>query len=150
MNSSLYVNSNKYKKTFFNKQNKVYIDDLYGILYDCKTTKKTIDITLTKKKPNYLSETQKCYIKFVMYINRENTKKIYDFMRFLVLPEISETLLNAIEINKFVNNEKYGLFIYTTDLNNNIGGPIIIYNDELNIDIIHNEKEIFSSEYYFM
>lgn len=143
------VNSIKYKNTMFTQLNKIYIDDLYSILYDCKIDKTCVDITLTKKKPYYLYETHKCYIKFVMYINRENTKKIYDFMRFLVLPEISDTLLNAIEINKFVNNEKYGLFIYTSDIENNNGGPIIIFNQDINIDIVYNSKELFSSEYYF-
>ena len=84
-----------------------------------------------------------------MYINRENTKNIYDFMKFLVLPEISDTLLNAIEINKFVNNEKYGLFIYISDIENDNGGPIIINNQDVNIDIVYNSNELFSSEYYF-
>ena len=131
------------------KINKVYIDDLYGILYDCKDTKKYINIILKKNKNNLLEESHMCYIKFVMYINRENTKKIYDFMRFLVEPNISETLLNAIEINKFVNNEKYGLFIYISDIENDNGGPIIIYNHDINIDIVYNTNELFSSEYYF-
>jgi hypothetical protein len=131
------------------KINKVYIDDLYGILYDCKDTKKYVNIILKKYKNNLLEESHMCYIKFVMYINRENTKKIYDFMRFLVEPNISETLLNAIEINKFVSKEKYGLFVYIIDTENIYGGPIIIYNNDLHIDIIYNNKELFSTEYYF-
>ena len=43
------VNSFKYKNTLFTQLNKVYIDDLYNILYDCKINKKYVDITLTKK-----------------------------------------------------------------------------------------------------
>ena len=29
------------------------------------------------------------------------------------------------------------------------GGPIILHNNEISIDIVHNNKELFSSEYYF-
>ena len=134
---------------YYNKINKVYIDDLYGILYDCKETKKHVNIILKKNTHNFLTESHMCYIKFVMYINRENTKRIYDYMRLLVKPVISQTLLNAIEINKFVSKEKYGLFIYITDSENMYGGPIILHNNEISIDIVHNNKELFSSEYYF-
>ena len=81
---------------YYNKINKVYIDDLYGILYDCKETKKHVNIILKKNTHNFLTESHMCYIKFVMYINRENTKRIYDYMRLLVKPVISQTLLNAI------------------------------------------------------
>ena len=85
-----------------------------------------------------------------MYINKKNIKKIYDFVSLLVLPEISTALFNATEIEKFINKEKYGLFIYTSDFKNISGGPIIISNtDKININITHNKKELFCSSTYF-
>ena len=135
-----------------NKNEKLltYIDDLYNILYDCKINTKFIHLTLSKHKPYIMSETHICYIKFIMYINKKNIKKIYDFVSLLVLPEISTALFNATEIEKFVNEEKYGLFIYTCDFKNINGGPIIISNtDKININITHNKKELFCSSTYF-
>lgn len=127
-----------------------YIDDLYNILYDCKINTKFIHLTLYKHKPYIMSETHICYIKFIMYINKKNIRKIYDFVSLLVLPEISTVLFNATEIEKFVNEEKYGLFIYTSDFKNINGGPVIISNsNKININITYNKKELFCSSNYF-
>lgn len=136
----------------FNKNEKLltYIDDLYDILYDCKINTKCICLTVSKYKPYIISETHVCYIKFIMYINNKNIKKIYDFLRLLVLSEISTALFNCCEIEKFLNGEKYGLFIYTSDFKNINGGPIIISsNDNIYINITHNKNELFCSKNYF-
>jgi hypothetical protein len=143
-----------YKNTgLINKNLKKYVDDLYQVLYMCRLYKKKIYITLTQNKPKYLTETNNCYIQLIMYINKNNIKRLYNFVKLHFSSEIFNNLLNVFEINKFINNKNYGLLLYISDtkniLTNTNGGFIIIYNTNYNITISENNKELFSSSYYF-
>ena len=143
-----------YKNTgLINKNLKKYVDDLYQVLYMCRLYKKKIYITLTQNKPKYLTETNNCYIQLIMYINKNNIKKLYNFVKLHFSSEIFNNLLNVFEINKFINNKNYGLLLYISDtkniLSNTNGGFIIIYNNNFNITINDYNKELFSSSYYF-
>ena len=132
---------------------KKYVDELYQVLYMCRLYKKKIYITLTQNKPKYLTETNNCYIQLIMYINKNNIKRLYNFVKLHFSSEIFNNLLNVFEINKFINNKNYGLLLYISDtkniLTNTNGGFIIIYNNNFNITISENNKELFSSSYYF-
>ena len=57
------------------------MDELYQVLYMCKIIQKKIYITLTQNKPKYLTETNNCYIQLIMYINKNNIKRMYDFVK---------------------------------------------------------------------
>ena len=143
-----------YKNTgLIDKNLKKYVDDLYQVLYMCRLYKKKIYITLTQNKPKYLKETNNCYIQLIMYINKNNIKRLYNFVKLHFSSEIFNNLLNVFEINKFINNKNYGLLLYISDtkniLTNTNGGFIIIYNTNYNITISENNKELFSSSYYF-
>ena len=142
-----------YKNTgLIDKNLKKYVDDLYEVLYMCKLYKKKIYITLTTNKSNHLTETNNCYIQLIMYINKNNIKRLYNFVKLHLSSEIFNNLLNVFEINKFINNKNYGLLLYISDtkniLTNTHGGFIIIYNTNFNITISENNKELFSSSYY--
>jgi len=142
-----------YKNTgLIDKNLKKYVDDLYEVLYMCKLYKKKIYITLTTNKSNHLTETNNCYIQLIMYINKNNIKRLYNFVKLHLSSEIFNNLLNVFEINKFINNKNYGLLLYISDttniLTNTNGGFIIIYNTNFNITISENNKELFSSSYY--
>ena len=132
---------------------KKYVDELYQVLYMCRLYKKKIYITLTQNKPKYLTETNNCYIQLIMYINKNNIKRLNNFVKLHFSSEIFNNLLNLFEINKFINNKNYGLLLYISDtkniLTNTNGGFIIIYNNNFNITISENNKELFSSSYYF-
>ena len=132
---------------------KKYVDELYQVLYMCRLYKKKIYITLTQNKPKYLTETNNCYIQLIIYINKNNIKRLYNFVKLHFSSEIFNNLLNVFEINKFINNKNYGLLLYISDtkniLTNTNGGFIIIYNNNFNITISENNKELFSSSYYF-
>jgi len=136
-----------------NDKFKVYIDDLYKIFYNCKLHHDLINIMLTKKYPDYLIEKHNCYIQFIMYINKNNIKKLYNFIKLHFCIELYENLIDTIEIDKFLNNKNYGLITYisnsTNILKNTKGGFIIIYNTKFTIDITKNDTELFSSSYYF-
>ena len=112
-----------------------------------------INITLTKNQPNYLEETHDCYILFIIYINKNNIETLYNFIKLHFSIEIFNNLIDTIEIDKFLNNKNYGLIAYISDSKNiseiSRGGFIVVYNTIFNIDIIENNKEIFSSSYYF-
>lgn len=143
-----------YKNTgLIDKNLKKYVDDLYQVLYMCRLYKKKIYITLIQNKPKYLTETNNCYIQLIMYINKNNIKRLYNFVKLHFSSEIFNNLLNVFEINKFINNKNYGLLLYISDtkniLTNTNGGFIIIYNTNFNITISENNKELFSSSYYF-
>lgn len=132
---------------------KLYIDDLYNTLNNCKLYNNYINITLTKNQPNYLIETYDCYILFIIYINNNTLEAFYNFIKLYFSIEIFNSLIDTIEIDKFLNNKNYGLIAYICDSKNisenSKGGFLIVYNTIFNIDIIENKKEIFSSSYYF-
>ena len=143
-----------YKNTgLIDKNLKKYVDNLYETLYMCRLYKKKIYITLTQDKPKYLKETHNCYIQLIMYINKNTIKRLYNFVKLHFSSEIFNNLLNLFEINKFINNKKYGLLLYISDtkdiLNNTKGGFILVYNTNFNIKIHENNKEVFSSSHYF-
>tara|TARA_B100001175_G_scaffold304215_1_gene299985 strand:+ start:1565 stop:1999 length:435 start_codon:yes stop_codon:yes gene_type:complete len=143
-----------YKNTgFINSYFKKYIDDLYNVIYMSRLYKKKIYIILTKNKPKYLKETNYGYIQFIMYINKNNIKKLYNFIKLHFPIQLFNNLTNILQINKFENNKNYGLLTYICDtkniLQNTNGGFIIINNNNINIDIIENNKELFSTSYYF-
>lgn len=137
-----------------NNEFKIYIDDLYEVLYKCKLNNDLINITLKKNTPDYLAETHNCYNKFVVYINKNNIKKLYNFIKLNFSIEIFDNLINIIDIDKFLNNKSYGLIVYICDSNevskNTKGGFIIIYNNNFNIDIMKNSKEVFLTSNYLL
>jgi hypothetical protein len=137
-----------------NNEFKIYIDDLYEVLYKCKLNNDLINITLKKNTPDYLAETHNCYNKFVVYINKNNIKKLYNFIKLHFSIELFDNLINIIDINKFLNDKSYGLIAYICDSNeilkNTKGGFIIIYNNNFNINIIKNDKELFSTLNYVL
>ena len=132
---------------------KKYIDDLYNVIYMSRLYKKKICIILIKDKPKYLKETNYGYIQFIMYINKTNIKKLYNFTKLHFPIQLFNNLTNILQINKFENNKNYGLLTYVSDtkniLQNTKGGFIIMNNTDITIEIVENNKELFSSTYYF-
>lgn len=145
------LNNKKLTKNF--KEFNLYIDHLYEILYKCKLNKDFINITLKKNNCDDLQETHNCYIKFVIYINKYNINKLYNFIRLHFSVEVFNNLINIFDLNKFLNNKSYGLITYicNTDKisNNSIGGFIMVYNNSFTIKIKKNDLEIFSTSDYF-
>lgn len=143
-----------YKNTgLINSYFKKYIDDLYNVIYMSRLYKKKIYVILTKNKPKYIKETNYGYIQFIMYINKNNINKLYNFVKLHFPIQLFNNLTNILQINKFADNKNYGLLTYICDtkniLQNTNGGFIIINNNNINIAIIENNKELFSTSYYF-
>ena len=128
---------------------KLYIDSLYNALHNCMINKKYINLILTKYKPAYITEKNDCYIKYITYINYNNIDKIFTYMDNLIGEKTTDILFNTIDINTFLVKKKYGLFMYVGDKNNINGGPIFILNNQLFIELVHNTKELFSTQYYY-
>ena len=145
------INNEQFYKN--NIEFNIYIDHLYEVLYKCKLNNELITITLKKNNSDYFQETHNCYIKFIIYINKDNITKFYNFIRLYFSMEVFNNLINIFDLNKFLNNKSYGLITYicNTDkiLDNSIGGFIIVYNNNFNINIKKNDLEIFSTSDYF-